>query len=129
MQTEIDVQNLCRMRAQELGCVLWRNNVGAMKDARGIPVRFGLANDSARLNEQLKSSDLIGIAHGLLGYVGRFFSIECKEPGWVWRATDHEIAQLNWLHEVRRYGGLSGFASHPDHVNNILTGGWGAHGI
>jgi hypothetical protein len=125
MQTEIDVQNLCRMRAQQLGAVLWRNNVGAMKDARGIPVRFGLANDSARLNEQLKSSDLIG----MVPPHGRLLSVECKEPGWVWRATDHEIAQLNWLHEVRRYGGLSGFASHPDHVNDILAGGWGAHGI
>ncbi len=124
MQTETDVQNLCRIRAQELGAVLWRNNVGAMKDVRGIPVRFGLANDSARINEQLKSSDLIGIEAG-----GRFVSIECKEPGWVWRATDHEIAQLNWLHEVRRYGGLSGFASHPDHVDEILRGGWGAHGV
>lgn len=123
MQTETDVQNLCRMRAQQLGCVLWRNNVGAMKDARGIPVRFGLANDSARLNETLKSSDLIGIGPG-----GRMLSIECKEPGWIWRATEHEIAQLNWLREVRRYGGLSGFASHPDHVDQIIAGGWGAYG-
>jgi len=125
MQTETDVQNLCRMRAQSLGCVLWRNNVGALVRPDGVPVRFGLANDSARLNEQLKSSDLIGIATPS----GRFMSIECKEPGWRWRATDREIAQLNWMHEVRRYGGLSGFASHPDHVNDILTGGWGAHGI
>jgi hypothetical protein len=122
MQTETDVQNLCRIRAQELGSVLWRNNVGAMKDVRGIPVRFGLANDSARLNEQLKSADLIGMGPG-----GRMVSVECKEPGWRWMATDHEIAQLNWLHLVRMYGGLSGFATHPDHVNDILQGGWGAY--
>jgi hypothetical protein len=123
MQTETDVQNLCRLRAQELGAVLWRNNVGAIKDARGIPVRFGLANDSAKVNEVLKSSDLIGI------HMGRFLAVECKEPGWVWRATEHEVAQLNFLVEVRRRGGLSGFASHPDDVNAILAGGWGAHGI
>lgn len=124
MRSETDVQNLCRIRAQELGAVLWRNNVGAMKDARGIPVRFGLANDSARLNEQLKSADLIGIWHG------RFVSIECKEPGWVHSVMrSHESAQMSWAHLVRMYGGLSGFATHPDHVNDILQGGWGAYGL
>lgn len=126
MQTETDVMNLCRLRAQELGAVLWRNNVGAMKDVRGIPVRFGLANDSARINEKLKSSDLIGIASSM---TGRLLSVECKEPGWRWCGDEHESAQLEWLRLVRRYGGLSGFASHPDHINDILTGGWGAHGI
>lgn len=124
MQSETDVQNLCRMRAQELGAVLWRNNVGAMKDTRGIPVRFGLANDSARLNETFKSADLIGLTH-----VGRFLAVECKEPGWVWCATDHEVAQLNFLTKVRRLGGLAGFASHPDHVDRITATGRGAGGL
>lgn len=125
MQTETDVQNLCRLRAQELGVALWRNNVGALVDKRGIPVRFGLANDSAKLNERIKSHDLIGIASSM---TGRFFSLECKWPGWIWVGDAHECAQLEWAHLVRRYGGLSGFATHPDHVNDILTGGWGAWG-
>jgi hypothetical protein len=123
MQTETDVQNLCRLAAQQVRAVLWRNNVGAILDSRGIPVRFGLANDSAKMNEVLKSSDLIGIGPG-----GRFLAVECKEPGWQWRSTEHERAQLAYLHEVRKYGGLAGFASHPDHVADILTGGWGSKG-
>jgi hypothetical protein len=120
MQTETDVQNLCRLRAQELGAVLWRNNVGAIKDARGIPVRFGLANDSAKVNEVLKSSDLIGI------HMGRFLAVECKEPGWVYSAMrSHDAAQHSFLRLVRQYGGLSGYATHPDDVNAILAGRWG----
>jgi len=124
MQTETDVQNLCRMRAQELGAVLWRNNVGAMKDQRGIPVRFGLANDSARINEVFKSSDLIGIAPG-----GRLLAVECKDPEWRWTGTDHERAQHAFILDVRKRGGLAGFAWHPDHVSLILSHGWGAHGL
>jgi hypothetical protein len=121
MQTETDVQNLCRLEAQRLGAVLWRNNVGAMKDERGVPVRFGLANDSKRINEVLKSSDLIGI------YLGRFVSIECKEPGWVYSAMrSHDAAQHAWLQLVRLHGGLAGYATHPKHVEMILAGQWGA---
>lgn len=123
MQTETDVQNLCRLRAQALGAVLWRNNVGAMKDQRGIPVRFGLANDSAKINEVFKSSDLIGMTP-----TGHLFAVECKEPDWRWSGDAHERAQLAFILDVRKRGGRAGFASHPDHVNTILaTGlGWGA---
>jgi hypothetical protein len=124
VQTETDVQNLCRLEAQRLGAVLWRNNVGAMKDERGVPVRFGLANDSKRINEVFKSSDLIGMTP-----CGRFFAVECKEPGWAWKDTDHERAQWAFIVDVRKRGGLAGFASHPDHIDVILTRGWGAHGL
>jgi len=124
MQTETDVQNLCRMRAQELGCVLWRNNVGALKDVRGVPVRFGLANDSAKINEVFKSSDLIGILPD-----GRFFAVECKEPEWRWKGDEHEVAQWNFIVDVRKRNGQAGFASHPDHVETIMWQGWGAHGL
>jgi len=123
MQTETDVQNLCRMRAQELGAVLWRNNVGAITppDGRRAPVRFGLANDSSRLNKVFKSSDLIGMTPG-----GRLLAVECKEPGWVWKGTLHEQAQLNFIREVRRRGGFAGFAAAPGDVDRILRTGKGA---
>jgi len=122
MNTEQDVMNLCRMRAQELGCVLWRNNNGALLDRRGIPVRFGLANDSKKINEVFKSSDVIGIA-----WHGRFFAVECKEPFWRWGGTDEERAQLAFICDVRERGGFAGFACHPDHVSLILISGYGAY--
>jgi hypothetical protein len=121
MQTETDVMNLCRMAAQNAGFVLWRNNVGALKDVRGVPVRFGLANDSAKINKVLKSSDLIGLGGG-----GRLLAVECKEPGWHWHDTPEERAQLAFIHEVRRRGGLAGFASRPEHALDIFRGGWGS---
>jgi hypothetical protein len=142
MQTETDVMNLCRMRAQECGAVLWRNNNGALKDMRGIPVRFGLANDSKNINAVFKSSDLIGMTSRPLARStddvlmahrpdwvrvapGLFFAVECKEPLWSYRGTEEEKAQLNYIRFVRDAGGVAGFARHPDDVSNLLGGGHG----
>ena len=58
---ETDVQASIRLEAAGKGIVLWRNNVGVLMDQRGRPVRYGLANDSERVNSVTKSSDLIGI--------------------------------------------------------------------
>src|SRR5574340_1691891 len=60
-QSESDVQARVRLAASQAGDVLWRNNTGVLKDERGVPVRFGLCNESAKVNEHVKSSDLIGI--------------------------------------------------------------------
>ena len=55
---ESRVQSIARLAASELGWRVFRNNVGVLRDDRGVPVRFGLANDSKSLNEQIKSGDL-----------------------------------------------------------------------
>lgn len=134
MQTEADVMNLCRMRAQEMGAVLWRNNNGALKDMRGIPVRFGLANDSKNINRVFKSSDLIGMTSHAGIFLrdprvtvprGLLLAVECKEPAWRWRGTEEEIAQNAYIIFVRASGGVAGFATRPDHVNDLLGGGYG----
>jgi hypothetical protein len=122
VKTETDVMNLCRLAAQGIGGVLWRNNNGALPRPDGVPVRFGLANDSSKLNAVFKSSDLIGICPD-----GRFAAVECKEPGWVWRGTPEEVAQLRYVLDVRARGGRAGFATRPGHAGVILTGdGYGA---
>jgi hypothetical protein len=102
------------------GILLWRNNVGAMKDERGRVVRYGLANISKAMNEVLKSGDFIGvesivITPDMVGKtIGRFVSVEAKHEGWVYNPNDaHEVAQQNWADVVNKAGGRAVFASKP----------------
>lgn len=110
-------QSMIRLEAPRHGIWLGRNNVGALLDKRGVPVRFGLANDSAQMNSVMKSGDLIGIrpititpAH--VGHtIGQFVSRECKRPGWKFTGNAHEQAQVNWAALVIKYGGDAKFAT------------------
>ncbi len=76
----LDYLALAKIRA-------WRNNTGALPDATGRPVRFGLAG----------SSDILGVLPG-----GRFLAVECKAPGG--RTTD---LQDQFLDSVTQAGGLA----------------------
>jgi hypothetical protein len=96
---------------------IFRNNNGALVDSRGIPVRFGLGNDSSQLNKVLKSSDLIGwtpmiITQDMIGCkVAIFTSIEMKEEGWKFTGDDREVAQKRWLDLVKSDGGIAYFST------------------
>lgn len=103
--SESVVQSALRIEAARLGHALWRNNSGAMIDNEGRMVRYGLGNDSQRLNKVWKSSDLIGITFG------RFTAVEVKAPGWRGPSTDHEKAQAAFLANVNALGGLGFFAT------------------
>jgi hypothetical protein len=115
--SESAVQSLVRLEAARKGLKLWRNNVGALLDSRGVPVRYGLANDSQQLNKVVKSGDLIGWRPVLItpAHVGsriaQFVSRECKRPGWKFAGDDHERAQLRWAEAVTADGGDACFAS------------------
>lgn len=110
-------QSAVRLEAAHFGIRLYRNNVGALKDLRGVPVRFGLANDSPEINKVLKSGDLIGIRPVIItpAHVGRtigqFYSREIKEPGWRFTGTARETAQANWAALVNNLGGDAKFAT------------------
>lgn len=107
------------------GTRLWRNNVGVLPDKRGIPVRYGLANDTRQMNDGLKSADLIGwtprlITPDMVGdVIAQMTSIEVKPDGWVFpRPTDkaayaHAMAQLRWAQMIREEGGIAGFMIDP----------------
>jgi hypothetical protein len=107
--SEAAAQQAIRLDATRQGNRLWRNNLGACVDERGNMVRYGLANDSKQLNDRIKSSDLIGITGA-----GVFTSIEVKPPGWKYRGTKRERAQLAWLELVIAMGGIGRFMTGPD---------------
>ena len=115
--TEAWSQSMVRLEAPRYGIWLGRNNVGALLDKRGVPVRYGLANESKQQNEVMKSGDLIGIRAVLIQpwhvgtTIGQFVSRECKRPGWTYRGDAHEVAQANWAALVIKYGGDAKFAT------------------
>lgn len=115
--SEAAVQSAVRLEAARKGVRLFRNNVGALIDARGVPVRYGLANDSKQLNESIKSADLIGWRPVIIQpqHVGQcmalFVSRECKKVGWHYTGTDREPAQLAWAQLVTSAGGDAAFCT------------------
>jgi hypothetical protein len=114
---ESAVQSRVRLEASQKGLVLWRNNVGVLPNDAGVPVRFGLANDSQAVNRSVKSGDLIGIrplvvTPALVGAtIGQFVSREIKPTGWRYKGTEREAAQLKWADLVLSLGGDAQFAT------------------
>jgi hypothetical protein len=113
---ETDVLARVRLAASQAGDVLWRNNSGVLKNERGVPIRFGLCNDSEKLNDHAKSSDLIGIkrltvTREMVGsVVGQFYAREVKRVGWVYKGTPREVAQLRFIETVVAMGGDAAFS-------------------
>ena len=110
--TEDDVKKVILLKASKLGWRLWRNNVGVLKDERGVPIRFGLANTSKAVNGELKSGDLIGIRPVLITpdmvgkVIGQFVSRDCKESHWKYNPRDtRDVAQGRWAALVNSLGG------------------------
>jgi hypothetical protein len=90
---------------------LWRNNTGALKDARGQLVRYGLCPGS---------SDLIGfrtvvITPDMVGQrIAIFTAVEVKDRG---KPTDQQQAFINL---VQQAGGLAGVARSVPEALSIL---------
>ena len=115
-RSEGAVQTRIRLEASRKGMRLFRNNVGATYAEDGSFIRYGLANDSEKLNKVLKSSDLIGIrpvavteAH-VGRTIGQFVAREVKAEGWKYSGTAREEAQLAFLAMIASMGGDARFA-------------------
>ncbi len=114
--TETDVQNIVRLEASRAGVTLFRNNVGAMMTSDNRFIRFGLANESKQMNQEYKSSDLIGIRPieiteqhvGLR--IGQFVAREIKSGNWKISGNAHEQAQLKFISLIAANGGDACFA-------------------
>jgi hypothetical protein len=115
--TETGVQKRERLVVAQTGGLLWRNNVGALYAEDGRIVRYGLANESSQMNKKIKSSDLIGIqpiviTEDMVGTViGQFVARETKHPGWQYKGTAREEAQLKFMELVISRGGAASFCS------------------
>lgn len=105
------VQSEVRLAAARSGRYLFRNNLGAFKDKTGRFVRYGLGNDSSKLNDHYKSADLIGWERFIIGpqhvghMVARFLSVEVKAEDWKFSGDLDEMAQLAWATLVNAQGG------------------------
>lgn len=116
-QSEGAVQADVRLEAAAKGVHLFRNNVGVLQDKEGRPVRYGLANDSSRLNKIIKSGDLIGwrrvrIEQSHVGSViAQFVSREVKAGDWTYSGNNREVAQLAWIKLINANGGDAQFCN------------------
>ncbi len=124
---ESPVQQRIRLYAAQQYIDLWRNNSGAYQDERGNFIRYGLCNDSAQLNERIKSSDLIGITPIFITpqdvgkIVGVFTAIETKASDWVFRENDKRTVAQKAFHDiVLKNGGYAGFATNIDDFKRII---------
>lgn len=114
--SEASITNIVRVEASKKGCRLWRNNVGATKTENGW-IRYGLANESGKMNKYIKSADLIGIKPVVItqehlgATIGQFISREVKAANWTYKNTEHERAQLRWIELITGLGGDACFTN------------------
>ncbi len=125
-ETEAAVSQKIKLEASRRGGIMWRNNSGAVTiDNRHI--RFGLGNQSAKLNKHFKSADLIGITPVLITLahvgqtIGRFVAGEVKRGDWVWSGDEKEEAQWKYLNVVNRLGGIGRFMKSQGDYEKCLT--------
>lgn len=116
-ESEAAIQTRIRLEGVQKDVKLFRNNVGVLKNKDGVPVRYGLCNDSKQLNKRVKSSDLIGIRKVLITHehigsiIGQFVARETKHEVWHYSATEAEQAQLRFLEMIIAMGGDAQFAN------------------
>lgn len=118
-------------RACEWHMKVFRNNSGALLDQDGRPVRFGLGNISKKFNKEFKSGDLVGVfpivvTPDMVGHtLGIFVNLECKPLGFKVKAAypvkSREYGQNNFNNLILQRGGIAGFASSAQDVDQLVT--------
>lgn len=126
--SESEIQQLIQIEGPNEHCILQRNNSGALEDKTGRIVRFGLGNVSKKLNDKIKSSDLIGIktiviTPEMVGkLIGVFAAVEVKENNWTRSLRDQrENAQEAYINWVRARGGVAGFCKSVEDFKQLMN--------
>lgn len=109
-----------RKRASDWKAKLYRNNTGVLTDQSGRPVRFGLGNESPKINKTYKTGDYIGwfpvtITPDMVGKtIAVFANVEVKAVGFSvkldYNPKSREYAQNNFNQLVINNNGIAGFA-------------------
>ena len=103
VKSEANIQALILMGLSAAGCLVWRQDTGAYKDAKtGRLIRYGLCKGS---------SDVVGIAPD-----GRFLAVEVKTATGRVRPE-----QETFIAAVRRAGGRAGVARSVADALKIAT--------
>jgi hypothetical protein len=118
---ESKASQVVRLRATARGSRVFRNNSGVLFNQEGVPIRFGLGNESKKINQEMKTSDFIGwtqitITPEMIGKkVAVFTAIEAKALGFkvkkIYPKKSREHAQNKFITIVNNAGGIAGFAS------------------
>lgn len=115
---EMNVLRQIRVECSKRGYLVFRNNVGVAFRDDGIPIRFGLANESKNMNQNYASADLIGIAPKIITpedigkTMGLFLSLEIKHSDIKYAPQN----QRNWERLVTQYGGIAKIINHVDQI-------------
>ena len=100
--TEAEIMRDIQIAVSELGCRVWRNNIGILQDRNGKYVCYGVCNPGG--------SDLIGFTNK-----GRFLAIEVKtEKGTV------TTEQAQFILTVNQFGGIAFVARSVSEAVSIL---------
>lgn len=122
--SEAGVSSRIRLAEAEAGNRVWRNNLGAVQTDDGRHIRYGLCNESSKINKYVKSSDFVGIYRRLIlpsdvgTVIGQFYAIEAKAAGWRYTGDEHEQAQLAFLQLVNSLGGIGKFSTGKEYIKN-----------
>lgn len=126
MKSEALIQNHAQLFAASYG-TYWRNNCGVAIDETGRHIRYGLCNESAKLNKSIKSSDDVGITPIIITpewlgcRVGVFTAFEYKKEGWRFSPKDeHAVAQKAFHDIVLSLGGFAGFVQSNDDILRVI---------
>jgi len=120
--SEAAVVKRCQVQASKMGGRLWKNHKGAATLQDGTFMRYGLLNESKRISDEIKSSDLIGayplvITQDMVGTtVAQLWLVEVKEEDWHFTGDAHETAQLKFLELGLAMGARATFATSEDDI-------------
>jgi len=120
--SEAGVSSRIRLAEAQAGNRIWRNNLGAAHTSDGRFIRYGLCNESSKINDKVKSSDYVGIYRRLIlpsdvgSIIGQFYAIEVKESSWRYSGDEHEQAQLAFLELVNSLGGIGKFSNGSEYI-------------
>jgi len=126
MKNEATISDENKLYISCLNGKLWRNNCGVAFREDGVPVRFGLGNESQKTHDVFRSSDQIGILPVVItpdmvgNTVGVFVAVEDKKSDWTYTNTKHHRCQKNFLDQVKRLGGIGVFATGTHDIQQAI---------